>query len=520
LGLLRRRYRLVRLGGDPASGRTVRHLADFRRGRSALLADEILRKGSLFPDTWYYGNGEIWTLAPQIFALPFVAVLGLSSLSLQLANATALVLAVASVALVVRQIVPSLPFALIVGVGLLAPFSAHHTAVVYEQAAYGWVLAQLALLAWLSLRILDRGNASAAPAWIWIAYAALLVQLVAGSPPRAFVYWIVPFAAACAVALRFWPRRAIGRLLAATVALFLAGTTLHELMRAHLHVAAGVSAMHHPHPIGAWPAAIRELWGYLPSFVDHGNPQPFWNEPMPAVSRWVRAAFLVLALAASVGAGRPAKDDSPGTAFFAALSAAMLVAVLIVLIVVDLPTPRYLLPPLLLCLAALMTKLRMRLRSRALACSVATGAFVLAFCGGALLRAPALAPSARDPACAAPSRICELRAALIEHGLHKGYATYWEANVTTLASNGAIEVCPILAGARIKPFRWLVSDDCFDFPAAGDRYFVAFRRNEAARIDRDAYTADLGRPHLVAKVADYELWIYEPGPHRTDWLRR
>jgi hypothetical protein len=65
-----------------------------------------------------------------------------------------------------------------------------------------------------------------------------------------------------------------------------------------------------------------------------------------------------------------------------------------------------------------------------------------------------------------------------------------------------------------------VSEHCFDPPAESDRYFVAFRRAEAARIDRDAYIADLGRPDSTFEVSDYEIWIYEPGMHRTDWLRR
>jgi hypothetical protein len=485
----------------------------------ALLADEILRKASLFPRTWYYGNGEIWTLAPQILALPFVAVLGLSTLSLKLANATALVLAVASVALLVRHIVRSSAFALIVAVGVLAPFSAHHIAVVYEQAAYGWVLAQLALLTWLSLRILDRAAGRAVPAWIWIAYAALLVQFTAGSPLRTFVYWMIPLVIASVVTLRLWQRRDVARLVAVSIALLLAGAALHEVMRLYLQVFAGVGTPD-LHRIEDWPAAVRELWRYVPSFADYGKPQPFWNDPIHAVSRWVRAIFLVLALAASVLTAWPSDDDSPGSVFFAALSAAMFVAVLGAVVVVDLPNARYLFPPLLLCLVALMTKLRMKLRARALACSVATGVFVLAFCGGALLQAPPLARATGDATCEAPARICHFAAALEQHGLHKGYATYWEANVTTLASNGDIKVCGILTGARIKPFRWLVSEDCFDPPTANDRYFVAFLRAEAVHIDRDAYIADLGRPDLIAEIPDYEIWIYEPGTHRTDWLRR
>jgi hypothetical protein len=483
-----------------------------------LLAHEILREGSLFPSTWHYANGEIWTLAAQIFALPFVSVLGVTLPALKIANMMALGFAVASVALVVRCMTRSSAFALIVALGVLAPFSSEHIGVVYVQAAYGLVLGQLALLIYLSLRILDRSEERGVSKWIRVAYAALLFQFAVGSPLRALVYWTLPLAAACIVTLRFWKWQDIARLLVVSIVVLLAGAAMHELMREHLQIAAGVSTR--PHPVGDWLPAVRRLWERAFGFLDYGPFLPFQVAPAFGAPRWTRAIFLGLALAASFLTLRPSRSDSPKSVFFAALSAAMFVAVLGVIVIIDLPIGRYLLPPLLLCLSALMTTLRLRLSAHALASTVVTAIFVAAFCGGASLRAFALPRAPQGNACDAPNRICTLRSALAQRGLDKGYATYWEANVTTLASNGEIEVCGFKAGAHIRPFRWLVSEHCFDPPAESDRYFVAFRRAESARIDRGAYIADLGRPDSSFEVSDYEVWIYEPGMHRTDWLRR
>jgi hypothetical protein len=481
-----------------------------------LLADEILRDGSLFPSTWHYANGEVWTFAAQIFALPFVLVVGVSLPALKLANMTALVFAVACVALVVRYMTRSSAFALIVALGVLAPFSSEHIGVVYMQAAYGLVIGQLALLIYLSLRILDRSEGQGAPKWIWIVYAALLFQFAAGSPLRAFVYWLLPLAAACIVTLRFWGRQDTVRLLVVSIAVLLAGAAMHELMREHLLIAAGVSTR--PHSIGDWLPTAQKLWERAFGFLDYGSFLQFQVAPVFGAERRMRAIFLGFALAASFLTLRPSRGDSPKSVFFAALSAAMFVVVLGIIVIIDVPVGRYLLPSLLLCLAALMITLRLRLHAHALASTVVTAIFVVAFCGGASLRAFALPPAPQG--CDVPTRICSLRSALEQRGLDKGFATYWEANVTTLASNGRIEVCGVKAGAHVEPFRWLVSERCFDPPAESDRYFVAFRRAEAARIDRDAYVADLGRPDSIAEVSDYEIWIYEPGMHRTDWLRR
>jgi hypothetical protein len=428
---------------------------------------------------------------------------------------TALAFAVASVALVVRYITRSSAFAWIVALGVLAPFSSEHIGVVYVQAAYGLVIAQLALLIYLSLRILDRSEERGVSKWIWIAYAALLLQFAVGSPLRALVYWMLPLAAACIVTLRFWKWQGIARLLVVSAAVLLAGAAVHELMHEHLQIAAGVSTR--PHSVGDWLPTLQRLRERAFGFLDYGSFLPFRAAPVFGASRWTRAIFLGLALAASFLTLRPSREDSPESVFFAALSAAMFVAVLGVIVVIDLPIGRYLLPPILLCLCALMTTLRLRLRAHALASTVVVTTFVAAFCGGAALRAFALPRAPQG--CDVPSRICGLRSALEQRGLEKGYATYWEANVTTLASNGRIEVCGVKAGAHVVPFRWLVSERCFDPPAGSDRYFVAFRRAEV-RIRRDVYVADLGRPDSIAEVSDYEIWIYEPGIHRTDWLRR
>src|SRR6185295_1334815 len=43
-----------------------------------LLARHILDTGSLLPGDWYYGNGDLWIIGPQLFSLPFVALWGVT----------------------------------------------------------------------------------------------------------------------------------------------------------------------------------------------------------------------------------------------------------------------------------------------------------------------------------------------------------------------------------------------------------------------------------------------------------
>jgi hypothetical protein len=148
-----------------------------------------------------------------------------------------------------------------------------------------------------------------------------------------------------------------------------------------------------------------------------------------------------------------------------------------------------------------------------------TALFALTFCGGSVLTAMKLGSGPSSPDCDAPANICQLRTELLQRGLRIGYATYWNANVTTLTSQGKVTVCGVTLVPRITPFRWLVSKDCFD-PPKDDRYFIAMTRAEAAQIDRDALIAETGPPDEVARGAAYEIWIYRTEQSRLSWLSR
>lgn len=182
---------------------------------------------------------------------------------------------------------------------------------------------------------------------------------------------------------------------------------------------------------------------------------------------------------------------------------------------------RYLVPQLLLGLAALMAWLWRRWGASSRRLIAVTALFVFAFGGGGALLATKLASaSGSAPSdCGASVSICRLQASLLEHGLHKGYATYWNAGVTTLASRARVTVCGIVLKPRIAPFRWLVSKDCFD-PPREDRYFIALSANDREGLDRNALIAETGPPDEIVKDGAFEILIYETMRSRLAWLSR
>ncbi len=486
-----------------------------------LLAEEMLRKGSLLPSTWYYVNGEIWILSPQIFALPFVATIGASTLALKLGNIVAIVSMVGAFMLPIQRIARSWPFSLTVALGVIAIFSRNHVEAIYEQAAYGWFSAKLALLIFFSLRALsgasERSKVSRRfTSWNSIFYALLLVEFTASNPARAAVYWAIPITIACILLPSSWPRSGRSFLIGLTCLAFLGGGILHLALGRYLLVVPGVGALQ---PVAQWPAHLAAVWTELPLLVQYQTAWPSTALDLTWASAVARYIFFAGAALTMILAWRRTPIEC-AEGFFARLAATMFALVFLALIVgVDVMAPRYLVPPVLISLAAFMTTIRRWLSVHHRTRAIITALFVLAFCGGGALLAATFPSGAASADCDASPKICGLRGALQQLRLRKGYATYWNANVTTLASAGDITVCPI-GGSRLLPLHWLVSKDCFTPPQRSDRYFIALSRSQTTQSDRQVVVADAGSPDSTVIAGDYEIWIYEAGDHRVDWLMR
>lgn len=257
-----------------------------------LLADEMLRKGSLLPSSWYYANGDIWILSPQIVALPFVALLGVSPLALKLANILALALMVGSLMLLIQRVTRSWLFAITIALGVVAIFSRHHANVVYEQAAYGWICAKLALLIFLSLCVLGDENEYSKPwhrlgSWQVVLYLLLLVEFAAGNPSRALAYWSAPITVAC-VLLPFSSRVRGVYLIVLTGSALIVGSLAHFILGRYLLVVPGVGTLQ---PIASWSTHAGMMWEGLPLFLQYDMPWTFSIASPTSAATFVRCFF-------------------------------------------------------------------------------------------------------------------------------------------------------------------------------------------------------------------------------------
>jgi hypothetical protein len=134
------------------------------------------------------------------------------------------------------------------------------------------------------------------------------------------------------------------------------------------------------------------------------------------------------------------------------------------------------------------------------------GRYVLAFvavsglsCGVMLANAP-LVQIRQQP----------LIAFLQSHHLTVGLGTYWDANITTLRSNGQVRVLAVqAAGGRIHPYYWVVDGAWFDRAQLSKVRFVV--TDELANIVpfQAAVTASFGAPDHIYHVGHYTIDVWD-----------
>jgi hypothetical protein len=165
----------------------------------------------------------------------------------------------------------------------------------------------------------------------------------------------------------------------------------------------------------------------------------------------------------------------------------------------DLTSARYLLP--FLGFGAVLAgregvpRLLARRQRLSLALLVVSAAYAGVFAAGAVTAQPA------------PPPLQPVTSWLAEHGATHGLGTYWDANVVTLSTRGAIAVRAVeRTPDAVTPFLWHATVSWY---GAGNRAtFVLLDRTDTA--DRKAIERALGTPSEIATVGDTTILLW-PG---------
>ena len=478
-----------------------------------LLADKVLHARSPVVGDWYYANGDVWALGPQLLAALPVAILGLGPASLLATLVGGFVLEIVVLGRLYLQLAGERWVALLATMATLMAWSNAHVAYAYLQLAYGF-LTCLYLLAFHGFARL------AAPAPVRpgrLVAAGLLVAVISvQNPTRGLVYLVAPVVAGC-----LWPWRGLAvrrRLVLAAAAI--AGW--------------GLAFAVYTGPIGR-AVAFSVPRGHL-AFVVGGATRMGANLAMlgrglallcgggseAASVRLLPGALLVVGAVALVGREALAARAVTALRFLCVVVLAQLGAVLVPLVVGNLldgtVAVRYVMPSLIatIGLAVVIAVQAVAEAGRGWGRRLAIGWLV-----ALPVAAAVAAPGARPPA---PERDVWPHAAelatvadeLVRRGLTHGFGLNLTANLVTLDSGGAALTCPIYFRDIIMPLRWLAGTSCYAAAGLPDRFYIIAYQ---AEHDRAAIRATLPPEAERFTVGPtYEIYVYRTADTPLSWL--
>jgi hypothetical protein len=217
---------------------------------SALLAARSLHTGLPIATDWYYGNGDIWVLAPHLFAILPVALFGIGQVSLWISIVGGFAVELAVLARTYAWLAGARWPGGLAAVVTLVAWSRLHIRFVYIQLAYGFgAVLYLLVFAAFAARAVEPAGARRRLVGLAVLVALGAVQ----NPTRGLVFVLAPLAIACAWPWRDLPARRRLALAAAATLGWLVAAALYRLVLERVVSLA--------YPPGHNDFALADRWG-------------------------------------------------------------------------------------------------------------------------------------------------------------------------------------------------------------------------------------------------------------------
>ena len=166
-----------------------------------ILAEEIVRTGTLFPKDWWYVNDDLWVFYKHLLLIPWVMAGENSFFAHGVSVAIVIVITMAVLALLLRALGLSKTAALMGCVVIGLGYSPLYLREVYGEAAYTWYFAFIISFLLLLLRTNQPDSGRYARPSLFLLLLVLVYLVVLENPVRFMIYYIVPFFGAFALLL-------------------------------------------------------------------------------------------------------------------------------------------------------------------------------------------------------------------------------------------------------------------------------------------------------------------------------
>lgn len=462
-----------------------------------LLAREELRHGSLFPEGWVYAQG-VWLFSLQVLVLPFLAVTKNMLLSRELA-------VVLQTLLVTFLFVKGLSKmttkkgAVLAAIFMLIPISWEVLQNHYYEATYNTNNIWLMLLLFDMICFHESVKRKSRWAVFQGVVLAVLVTILTIPGTKLLATMFLPFLAGLVLYLAIKEKFYIKKMIKHTSALWIIGCTVlgmgigllcqKPLQNAVLYES-GVASMEftqgssYIHNLGAMVYDYLELYGC----VGTAEENIIGLGGIVCLFKWVVAFFmcLVVPIWCIVKYKKLKTDYHRVFVLFAWVSVAMMLFLCVVTPNFS-NTPRYLLGVFVNNLILTIFFFDYYIEKSEYYSHLVLICLLLPLIGGSYLTSLKKDRGNYENYMA----ICEY---LQEQGISYGYATYWNAQVMTVLSNGEAEIVPVLIGNPTRSFDWLSSMEWFEDSYYDGSFCLILAEGE-------------GTPSMYEEMADEQVEI-------------
>jgi hypothetical protein len=478
----------------------------------ALLAARSLHTGLPIATDWYYGNGDVWVIAPHLFAILPVALFGIGQASLWISIVAGFAVELVVLARTYAWLAGARWLGWLAAVVTLVAWSRLHIRFVYIQLAYGFgAVLYLVVFAAFAARAVEPAGARRR----LVGLAVLVVIGAVQNPTRGLVFVLAPLVFACAWPWRDLPARRRLALAATATLGWLVAAALYRLV---LHRVVSFA-----YPPGHIDFVLVHRWDDVAT-----NLSRLWDgvRMLCGASRRITVSvvpstLVLVGALALVGREVVRARELTALRMVCVVVVAQLGVVLAPLVIGNLmiaPTSiRYAMSSLVLVLglAAVLAVRAVGEAARAWR-ALATGWLVLVPIAVLLAIGKSRPPPPKAYVWAHPRELPALGAELARRGLTHGYANLINANLIAFGARGDVRICPVYFAYVLIPQRWLADTTCYTASALPARFFVV--TDHDARDDA-ALGATLPPPEERFHIGPtYDVAVYRTAAVPLAWL--
>ena len=497
-----------------------------------MLAESMWNHGSLFPLGWTTNNGDLMVPSGALLVAPLLSWIPNGYHAHSVVGLFAIAAMLLAFTWFVRQRIKDISVVTVAAAACISGLSWYCAHAIYQQTTYLWWPGGFFVGATLVWKWWQQRDAGRRALGLGVALFVLVFTICFANPARTAIMFLLPLYAFDR-ALAGWrsEESSVVERWSSRIGLSARSTT-RILIVAFVSAAFGYACLVHTGRMetfhgasglhwAGWSAVAKHLglfvegWFPLLGVSTAGvNMKAGMFSAALELGRLVLAVWLTWVAISEISTLHRQQDKfrrALGFAFVAAFVPILLLYVFLAPLAVDVSTMRYFIVPLFILLALAAVRIADSPSSRSLAFSlvlVAVGT-LLAFTSVQRFVFYANQPL-QDFWRINPSATMQLAETLKREKLEWGYATWWNAGVTTVMSDGLVRVNPVtLSKGEIRPFPFMVQKDWYIPASWRGETFLALDANDRSKENLDGLRTLLGPPSRIVDAPFHTVFVYD-----------